>query len=70
MIGQDITVRPLLSALDVARVLSVHERTLWRLASKSRAGFGVFPKPLRIGEKVVRWQWKDIENYLGKLAET
>ena len=66
--ADSITVHPLLTATDVARVLSVGERTVWRMASRSRAGSGAFPKPIRIGGKVVRWRWEDVEKYLQELA--
>ena len=76
MIGTDdqastdgtITVRPLMTARDVSRVLGVGERTVWRMASRSRAGRGPFPKPIRIGGKAVRWRWEDVEHYLRELA--
>ncbi len=64
-----LTVHPLLTAADVARVLQVGERTVWRMASRSRAGVGAFPKPIRIGPKSVRWRWQDIERYLRHSAE-
>lgn len=65
---QEIRVRPLLSAAEVDRVLGIGERTVWRLTSRGRAGQGGFPRPIRIGEKTVRWRWKDIERYLEKQA--
>ena len=64
-----ITVSPLLTARDIARVLGISERTLWRLVSKSRGGHGGFPKPLRLGGHAVRWRWQDIEKYLQDLAQ-
>lgn len=63
-----ITVHPLLTVKDVARVLSVHERTVWRLASLAETGGESFPRPIRIGGKTVRWRWQDIEQYLDNLA--
>ena len=59
-----IVVRPLLTAGEVARVLSIGERTVWRMVSRSRAGSGSFPKPIRIGGKIARWRWRDVEEYL------
>jgi predicted DNA-binding transcriptional regulator AlpA len=64
----EIRVRPLLSADEVAAVLGIGQRTVWRLASRARVGQGSFPRPIRIGEKTVRWRWKDIERYLEKQA--
>jgi predicted DNA-binding transcriptional regulator AlpA len=59
-----VTVHPLLTAEDVARVLNVGERTVWRLVSRARAGEYRFPIPIRIGPQVARWRWEDIEEYL------
>ena len=64
-----ISVHPLMTAAEVAQVLSVGERTVWRMASRSRAGAGAFPRPIRIGRNNVRWRWEDVEKYLQKLAE-
>jgi len=66
--GDTVTVRPLMTAGDVARVLQVGERTVWRLASRSRAGGSDFPRPVRIGEQVVRWRWEDVQKYLQQKA--
>jgi len=57
-----------MTARDVARVLGVGERTIWRMASRSRAGVWRFPRPVRIGGKAVRWRWRDVEEYLRELA--
>jgi len=63
-----ITVQPLLTVKDVARVLGVHERTIWRLASLAETGAESFPRPIRIARKTVRWRWQDIEAYIDGLA--
>ena len=63
-----IMVHPLLKAKDVARVLGVGERTVWRMASRAAAGFGEFPGPIQIGRHVVRWRWQDIEKFLSESA--
>ena len=65
-----IKVRPLLTAKELSRVLGVGERTIWRMASRSRAGGGCeeFPRPIRISSKAVRWRWQDIDEYLRKHA--
>ncbi len=63
-----IQVRPLLVVGDVARILGVGERTVWRLASRARGGAGGFPKPLRIGPQVLRWRYEDVQKYLQELS--
>ena len=63
-----ITVPRLLTARQVAQVLGLGERTVWRMTSRSRAGCGPFPRPVRVGPKAVRWRWPDIEKYLQKQA--
>ena len=59
---------PLLNVKQVAKVLGIHERTVWRLAGLAEMGEGNFPKPLRIAGKTVRWQQKDLETYISNLA--
>ncbi len=49
---------PLLTVKDVAKMLQLSTRTIFRLAEK-----GSLPKPLRIGGSV-RWQPKTIKEYL------
>jgi predicted DNA-binding transcriptional regulator AlpA len=63
-----IQIRPLLAAEEVARILGVGERTVWRMASRARGGAGDFPRPLRIAPQVVRWRWEDVQKYLAELA--
>ena len=63
-----IQVHPLLTAVEVASVLNIGRRTVWRLASRARAGSARFPKPLQISPQVVRWRWQDVQNYLAELA--
>jgi len=58
----------LLTVKELAEMLSVHERTCWRLAGMAEQGHGNFPKPLRIGPKTVRWRLSDVEAYLAALA--
>ena len=62
--GAAITVRPLMTARDVAAVLGVGERTVWRLTSRAEAGFGRFPLPVRLAARTVRWRWEDVEKYI------
>ena len=61
-----ITVHRLMTAAEVARVLNIGERSVWRMVS--RAGASGFPRPVRIGRHAVRWRWQDVEKYLGELA--
>jgi predicted DNA-binding transcriptional regulator AlpA len=58
----------LLTVTELAAALGVHERTCWRLAAMAEAGQGDFPRPLRIGPRVVRWRLADVEAYLASLA--
>ena len=58
----------LLTVRDLAALLGVNERTCWRLTAMAEAGHGRFPKPLRIGPRVVRWRLADVEAYLAALA--
>jgi predicted DNA-binding transcriptional regulator AlpA len=63
-----IMVHPLLTAMDMARVLGVGERSVWRMLSRANAGAVPFPRPIRIGGHVVRWRWEDVEKYLQELS--
>jgi predicted DNA-binding transcriptional regulator AlpA len=58
----------LLTAKELAAALGVHERTCWRLAAMAEAGQGDFPRPLRIGPRLIRWRLADVEAYLAALA--
>jgi len=58
----------LLTVTELAAMLGIHERTCWRLAAMAEAGQGDFPRPLRIGPRVVRWRPADVEAYLSSLA--
>ena len=59
---------PLLNVKQVAELLGIHQRTIWRLAGLAEMGEGNFPRPLRIGQKTVRWRQKDLETYISNLA--
>ncbi len=61
-----IEVHPLMTVEQVASVLNVGQRTVWRMTSRAEAGVGNFPKPKRIASKTVRWRWEDIQNYLAE----
>lgn len=48
-----------LKVQEVAELLGVHRRTVWRLVSS-----GDLPEPIRISAKVVRWRVVDLEDHL------
>ena len=60
--------RPLLSVKEVAEILGIHVRTVWRLAAMAEMGEGSFPRPVRIARKTIRWQRAALETYLNTLA--
>ena len=65
MVSEEIiTVHPLMTAQQVAEVLNIGQRTVWRMTSRADGGYGNFPKPKRISPKTVRWRWEDIQKYL------
>jgi predicted DNA-binding transcriptional regulator AlpA len=49
----------LLTVQDVAEILSVGVRTVWRWTALSR-----LPKPIRLAKKVVRWKASELQAYL------
>jgi len=49
----------LIAAADLARLLNVSTRTLWRLRSA-----GQLPQPVRLGG-VVRWRLEEIRQWIG-----
>jgi predicted DNA-binding transcriptional regulator AlpA len=58
----------LLRVSDVAGLLKIHTGTIWRKAALAEAGYGDFPKPLRLGPKTIRWRMTDVEQYIAALA--
>lgn len=48
-----------LTVRQVAGLLQVHVRTVWRMAAA-----GEIPKPITIGRKTVRWRASDIQRFL------
>ena len=55
----------LLDVRQVAEILGIAVRTVWRLSAA-----GELPPPVRIGVRIVRWRLSDIEQYLENLAKT
>jgi len=68
MIAADVellTVRQLAAALKLSRA------TVWRLTAAADAGLPTadgFPRPVRLGRRIVRWRASDVAAYLGRLA--
>ncbi|MGO9597026.1 MAG: helix-turn-helix transcriptional regulator [Isosphaeraceae bacterium] len=52
--------KTLLNAEEVAAMLGVSERTLWRLLSAGRV-----PKPVRFGRST-RWRLADVEEWINR----
>lgn len=53
----------LLSVRQVADVLGVHPRSVWRLAQT-----GDIPAPIRLSERVIRWRLTDLRDRLEEMA--
>lgn len=53
-----------ITCAEVAAMLGVTPRTIWRLAAAGR-----IPKPLRIGPKSPRWKESALTDYLDRLSE-
>ena len=51
----------LLTAQDVARLLAVSVRTVWRLRDA-----GDLPAPVRVGKHLLRWRRSDIESHISQ----
>ena len=54
--------REVYTASDVAALLRVSRRTVFRLRSR-----GILPAPVEIGGNIVRWRGTDIRDFLGTL---
>lgn len=52
----------LLDVGQVAEILCLSERTVWRYSSA-----GKIPKPVKLARQVVRWKKADIDAYLTSL---
>jgi len=59
---------PLLTVKEVAAVLGIHVRTVWRMTALAEMGEGSFPRPVRIAAKTIRWRREDLGKYLDTLA--
>ena len=51
------------SVREVAELLGVNPRTVWRMAQT-----GEIPAPIRLGERIVRWQLSDLREHLDRKA--
>lgn len=60
--GSAVGTRPVLDASDVADLLRVSVRTVWRLTRTPG-----FPKPVKLGERLTRWRAEELAAYLGQL---
>lgn len=53
----------LLTVRQVAELLGVHVRSIWRLSQT-----GDIPAPIRLGERVVRWRLSELRDHLERKA--
>ena len=53
----------LLTARDVARCLSISERTVWRWTA-----LGMLPAPVRLRPRSTRWRTADLQRWLDDLG--
>jgi predicted DNA-binding transcriptional regulator AlpA len=53
----------LLTARQVADLLGVHVRSVWRMSHA-----GQVPPPIRLAERVVRWRLADLQEHLDGIA--
>jgi len=54
-----------LTVRDVARLLKISARTVWRLTT-----LGHLPRPVRVGTKLVRWREQELHAYLARRSGT
>ena len=52
----------MLTETELAEYLKVHRTTLWRWRSELKA----FPKPVRLGRKLIRWKKSQIDSWLSR----
>lgn len=55
----------LLTAKDVAGILCISQRTVWRYVAEGR-----IPSPVKITRTTVRWKASQLQAYLDKLNST
>lgn len=63
MISTRVLLPDLLTVRDVARRLSISERTVWRWTA-----LGILPPPVHPHARSTRWRAADIERYLEELS--
>ena len=61
MRAADEPVDALLTVKDVADILSVGVRTVWRWAAEKK-----IPAPIRLAKKTLRWKASQLQAYLDK----
>jgi len=49
----------LLTVKEVAELLKLHERTVWRMSV-----MGEIPRPVKIGSKAQRWRLSDLQSFI------
>jgi predicted DNA-binding transcriptional regulator AlpA len=52
----------LISSEDIAAILRVSVRTVFRLRAR-----GDLPPPVEVSRNIVRWRWADVKEYLDNL---
>jgi predicted DNA-binding transcriptional regulator AlpA len=63
MIGTHTMIPDLLTVRDVARRLSISERTVWRWTA-----LGLLPPPVHPHSRSTRWRAADLERYVKDLS--
>jgi predicted DNA-binding transcriptional regulator AlpA len=53
----------LMTADDVAELMRVSRRTVFRLRRR-----GLLPPPVNLSDKLVRWRWSDLRDFLTTLT--
>jgi len=63
--AEEVTHPPplLVTADDIAEVLRISRRTVYRLRAR-----GDLPPPVELSRHVVRWRWIDVCDYLARLG--
>jgi excisionase family DNA binding protein len=57
------TNKKLMTKADMCEYLSISDSTLFRLRRD-----GMFPEPLLLGARTIRWKRKDIDDYLTRIT--